>query len=340
MRKSAVDRKRKNRAAMCSVKIFSISVLMLSILFCGQAVAVDRCNPLLIMISGAGFLSGGTAMPDLAVQLEKELTDHGIAIISLQNGLFTDGNTVESKLVQRIADKIKGSEYSPIVVIGHSWGAVSALAFAVFVEVDLVVTFDAVLRGDLPFPGLAKYWINVFTKDWGWWRLGGARDYINEASENIHVETEHSDVVGMFNPVSRKIYDALLCPDGSYHPEGMPYKIPERICDEIDGVSCTITWNIRDRCVDQKGLEVKFYSMVKDSSEPLDTYGPFKINPGGELNRSLKCRIGTKVCYGASSSERTWGLWPPHKEWEDCDCCEYCLSTRKTVTQSTNLICN
>ena len=321
------------------------ALLMLTVLLCGQAVAAEKCNPLLVMISGAGFVSEGDAMPNLADELEPALVDQGIATISVQNGLFTDGNSIESGLVRNVFDEIRGSGYSPVVVVGHSWGAISALVLADFVRVDLVVTFDAVLRGNLPFPGLARRWINVYTLDSGVWRLGGARDDIDEATENVYVDTDHHDVVGMFNAVHAEIYDSLRCPDGGYYKTGIDYDQQQKICDEIDGVHCSIDWKIRDRCLDQKGLEVRFYSMAKGPegySEKLGSFGPFEVNPGGELNRSLACRIGTKVCFGAiplgSPDGNGWGLWKLDKGCKSC--CYHCLSTRNTVTRTTNLTCN
>ena len=147
--------------------------------------ALSRCHPLLLMVEGGKSSSGsqsGTGIEKLAQDITPEYSRKGIVVASVDNDPFwtdwDEGWELKENVVKKFTDHIEASRFSPIVIVGHSWGSDTAWRFAKRLHPTLLVTLDPVsylpVYDEAPVyhPGRPTYWINVRAYDLTPWLLG------------------------------------------------------------------------------------------------------------------------------------------------------------------------
>ena len=204
----------------CLAKTSTIVVAMSST----YAMATHQnCNPILLFIEGGGWSSSksnsGKLLRDLAKQVPSENTtikviDNSFYMVRvywveylLPFKFWVD----EGKAIQT-ATELMDSNYSPIVIVGHSLGAATAHLIALNLwRPSLLVTLDGVSWwGDaahLPHPGVGKRWININATDNGW---GPDWDSQGRTDKFLTVNANHKDVFRMLFPIMNDIREWLL----------------------------------------------------------------------------------------------------------------------------------
>ena len=297
--------------------------------------ALANCNPLLVMISGAGYsFSEGESMEGLARDLEVPYgADRGIVVLFSQNHKFTSGREIDGDRVQRFASEIMRANYNPIALVGHSWGASTALSLARLLAPSLVVTLDTVALGRSRYLGGTEKWLNVYTPNPGLiYDIAGHEGYSREATQNIQVNLSHTNSEGMYRAVEDQVLSALRC-------SGEPDSVEDYLeCDDIQaylGTECGLTWKMEDKCSDGQGWEIRFFEFhAERSGEALwvwpERKGHYSIREGVQYGPVdlRNCGIGKLVCYAARSSggDQRQGL--PFDGKGKCEgCCHVCRST-------------
>lgn len=127
----------------------------------------------------------------------------------------------------------------------------------------------------------------------------------------------------------------VLVACGSDDNFGSSPSSPTRVSTNDNGSS--LTWEITDGCRDNKGLQIRFFDRANNLVWPSasDVY----VVPSGETRvRTLSCRAGASICYGARTDpagSTYWGV-----DVDGSKTCETCCTTCRTATTTRELTCN
>ena len=176
--------------------------------------AFAQCKPLLILIKGGGGGKTGGGIQTLADYFRKTYSGD-IQINVMDNDqfwfLFNFRENNFNYQANIISEQINRGRHFPIVIIGHSMGGYVAARFATRIPTDLLLTLDPVSYAQPKNvkPQWAKHWIHIYLRgdalgipDW---------QHQNSADRNIHLHTDHFDVINMYNQVSGTVDAYLRC---------------------------------------------------------------------------------------------------------------------------------
>ena len=289
-----------------------------------RAFADSHCEPLLLLIGGGTGSRGGTTMEDVQREIEVSYAHKGIRVVLVHNSPFWKAYDWVSKAADSAARKIKSSGQWPVVIVGHSMGGATARNLANRFRTRLVVTLDATSFGrPRTFPRLAVEWVNVYNNDNDWGPDWGSNP---NATDDIHTHAKHYDGLGLFRAVENRILGALQeCPSARLRKTD-----PKSLC-AADGVGCDISWTIRDRCDDGRGIDVRFHEYGLGFSYVTSWTKTYTIGSGTSREFPLSCDApGNWVCYAAKRpAGGRWGVpWSSPTDNANCvkdhKCCLPC----------------
>lgn len=85
---------------------------------------------------------------------------------------------------------------------------------------------------------------------------------------------------------------------------------PLRQCTGPTGSTCTVTLTIQDTCAVRgvNRLDYRFFNVDRRRVFPSNTQVYSSRGPNSSGRHDLQCSVGDKVCFGARSGQRYWGL--------------------------------
>ena len=348
---TTTDRPEARSPIAAALGLLAFLVLIALLLFChpSYSFAGSHCHPLLLMVEGGGPSSDGESMENLTTSIVEEYNSRGVTVVLIDNYSFwTDVyHYFIPEAVDEAAEKISASRFSPVVIVGHSLGASSAISLASRVNPKLLVTFDGVdylgyqenLRH--PNPG-STVWRNVRVNSRGfnifdystWWPTWGF-----QANPDVHYsigDYGHSDVEKMwdyehprFGSTESAVNRALACPRRR-HSQTFPPVVPPRpgeLCD-VEGIGCSVYWKIENECDNDIHMRFFEYDISWNQVARWPDRSRHYVIPSGSLlgPKHLSCYgPGNYICYGGRDPSNDRPLGAGLGGTENCrGCCRAC----------------
>ena len=198
-----------------------------------------QCSPLLLLVEGGGWSSGspGTSVRALHDELQDRSAYRSIQVFRVEHDSYMEAfGFFDVSKRGPMAQTLRESGFSPIVVVGHSLGADTARGLARRYPVDMLITLDGVSfdRND-PYTTRAGQWINVYVSEDAtgpdWKHMSAVK---SAADRNICLKGEHSDVMQMYNKVEKDVLAVLKnCPLGQNTTGNF-----RNLCTGLPGSNC------------------------------------------------------------------------------------------------------
>lgn len=98
----------------------------------------------------------------------------------------------------------------------------------------------------------------------------------------------------------------------------------------------TITLGIKDSCYDGYRIEWRYFDVTNNLVWPSSSQVYYNQYEGQLYTNNLLCNVGAKICYGARTGNKYWGI--------DIDgsksCSSCCVTCQSGMQYSWNLVCN
>ena len=317
-------------------------LMMIVVLIAPHTFASSRCNPTLLMIEGGGFGSeyNGMKMRKLALRLENapRYVRNNIGVIRLDNSEFySRAFYLRKDMVKKTVAKLEQVTRYPLVIVGHSLGAKTALHLSYRTSLPhLLITLDGVGYNDHQHPGKGVRWVNVWAPDADAW--GPDWGYRKYADKNLRLpRIDHYDVERMYKSAEEAIRKFLT----TCHASSVADYAKDPLC-ELPAATCGFIWKFVNKCV--RPITVRVFEYDTSGKKEIGKWPKMHIKRGGDGQFHLRCRSpANSVCYGAA--EHSGGWWGRGlKGDQTCRggtklCCSPCQSTKNRGLRTDRLSC-